>query len=108
MPDSVSGLRRNSVPESLRAFLEALEEQCDSTSQDRARKLGKDPDARVASYDKLIADLDIPIEVTRLVSDAYGLLEQAREATHGQSDATTRVELSKLLLRIDEFFAKKA
>ena len=99
---------RNSTPESLRAFIESLEDQLAQCQQDRTRKLAKDGDANVASYDRVAADLTIRIEVTQRVAEAYCLLEQARDGTKGQSDATTRVELTKLLLRIDEFFAKKA
>jgi hypothetical protein len=107
MPQDQQSLR-NSTPESLRTFLDGLEAERDQWQADRARKLGSDPDSDVRSYDRKVRDLDIKIEVTRHVCEAYHHLEEARDATKGQSEAATRVELSKLLLRIDEFFAKKA
>ena len=108
MPSDQTTTLRNSTPESLRSFLEDLEAERDVAQQDRSRKLAKDPDASLASYDKRIRDFDIRIEVVQHVCEAYHHLEEARDATKGQSEAGTRVELSKLLLRIDEFFAKKA
>lgn len=108
MLDDVSTPLRNSTPESLRLFLEGLEDAQAKEITDRRRQLERTPDADVTPFDRRIRDFDLRIEATKHICEAYVQLEQARDCTKGQSEASTRVELTKLLLAIDQHFIKKA
>ena len=63
---------RNSVPESLRAYMAELEKVREILLDDRARKLGRDPEADMTAYNRRQADVTIRIEVAPAASRGGG------------------------------------